>query len=759
MCWGKAKAEEPEESSDRDSIPTDAPIRSAKEDLLERGPMAKRIANILAAKNVGDGRVFALRGSWGDGKTSLKNVVIQNLKDRAPVLEFNPWRWGDSDAIAHALFNQIASALGGPYGSEEAKRAAAFRRYGRLLNDGANFLERLSGNTSLFANVVALVVALLAAAGLALPKLDTSAVSLVILLVLGVLWLVSAALRAFGKDHSQDALEDVRTNLVKQLKKIKQPIIVFVDDIDRLEPDQIRTLIRQIKANATLPNINFVLLFQPSIVEAALAPIAAGEGREYLEKIVQANFDLPPLNPDRVRHIFTTQLGAIVDAYATPENGFEERRWGNVLLGSILPFLRNLRDARRLLSSIAIHLEMHKGEHAFEVNLIDFIVLEALRVFEPSLHNRLAANRSLLLQRLRFSGDGMQDQDRQAITALVDTVSESRREMCRTLLRELFPQIDWAFGGSRYGADWIESWMTAKRVCTTHTFDTYFDLQAPSGSISESDFAGLIAASADDQAWPAYVQTVVDRDLRGALAMRLDQSVRQLPIDRPERWLALMLSNGEQLARDPFNDSHLASWRSAIWYLRRLPKSSDARAALLTALQQTQALSVAAYVISIDDEARKKPDPQHPPILDEDDFAAAKAAWVSIAESKSNDIARFLEEQDLVSLLYRWRDFASLDQPRAWVARAATDPHNVLSLLRAFVNVSSQQYLGEHVAMKVESFRKEYFDDFLPVSDVKEQLAKLDRTKLSNGQRKLVEMFENHAAKWAVGYSAVEDDD
>jgi hypothetical protein len=60
-------------------IPADTPIAGSTQDLLDRSPMARRIAQILATPSAPDGRVFAIRGAWGFGKSSLKNLVIEAL--------------------------------------------------------------------------------------------------------------------------------------------------------------------------------------------------------------------------------------------------------------------------------------------------------------------------------------------------------------------------------------------------------------------------------------------------------------------------------------------------------------------------------------------------------------------------------------------------------------------------------------------------------------------------------------------------------
>jgi hypothetical protein len=120
-------------------IGSEAPIRTKSEDRLRRADFADRIAGVLSELSLREGRVFAIRGGWGFGKSSLKYLVIERLEarsDGADWLEFNPWQWGDGNAIARALFGQIADRLGGEHSKEAIARAEALRRYGAILTGG-----------------------------------------------------------------------------------------------------------------------------------------------------------------------------------------------------------------------------------------------------------------------------------------------------------------------------------------------------------------------------------------------------------------------------------------------------------------------------------------------------------------------------------------------------------------------------------------------------------------------------------------------
>ncbi|MBV1690387.1 KAP family NTPase [Novosphingobium sp. G106] len=764
FSWFRRSQQANAEAHHVENVGADIPIRGAAEDLLSRTILATRIAQLLATPGAREGRVFAIRGGWGFGKTSLKNLVIEALNKASPkvsFLEFNPWQWGDADSIARALFGQMASRLGGAHAPDAKKRAKALRRYGGILVGGSGSLVKAGDDKGLssWLNSAALVCAAL---GIGFPSLPTKILAAVTLGAAGLAMAVGRLLNWIGTDLSNAPLDEVREDLEARLRKLEYPLVIFVDDIDRLEPDQIRLLFRQIKVNANLPNLLFVLLFQPSIVERALAPVAGEEGRQFLEKIVQAHFDLPPVTSEKMFQIFGMQLSTLIDGLTTSENGFEQRRWGNIVLGGIQPFIRNLRDVNRLLTSIDMHLPMHRGSHILEVNILDFLALETLRVFEADFHAFLAAHKPLLLQSERFRGDHREQSDREAITSLLAGVADANRGACEAMLKELFPPVEWALGGSHYGSgDWARTWMREKRVCTDRSFDRYFMLQLPDGAMSESEFAALTLAVADPKALTPIVADLRRRDLLTALATRFDESVNELPLDPFDNMLALIVVLGEEMGRtpglkDPFNTPFLSCWRAASWYLQRLKEPELRTAALLHVMEETGALAVPAVLISLDIDRRAKPENGDTgPAFDDEGLASLKQQWVTQMEARSAEWDTILENDQLVSHLYRWRDFSpvGIDAPRAWVQTVIVDDHKLARLLVRFLSIGSQQSWGDRVATKSESFRRDSLSDFFDLSDLENRLRRLKRADLDAEQRRVLELLDWHFDQWNAGKS------
>jgi len=716
-------------NSSVDEIGSESPIRTKSEDRLRRTDFASRIASVLSELSLREGRVFAIRGGWGFGKSSLKNLVTERLTDvggRSYWLDFNPWQWGDGNAISRALFSQIADQLGGQHSKAAVKRSEALRLYGSILTGASAPLKKASGSSQLITSILtnASVLFIASAIGFDLPTAAKVAAALAGLAV--ATSLIGRLLLHFGRDRSGEPLDKVRDALERRLRELSRPLIVFVDDIDRLEPEQIRVLLRQVKANANLPNIVFVLLFQPNIVERALDPVADGDGRAFLEKIVQTNFDLPAVSVSVVHKIFGEELSLLVGRYATKANGFSETRWGNAFVGCIQPRLRHIRDARRLLLSVAVHMPLHVSGDVFEVNIVDFLLLEALRVFEPDLHQALFQERTLVLQERRFRDDGQEDAQRAAAERLLNVVPVTRRSIARETIAELFPPLEWAFDGSNYGSDYRLHWLAEKRVCSPRFFPRYFELQTASGEMSERRFVEFLDATATEDALNAAIANLEAEGLLPSLVARFDESVDRLPVENATTLLPGMFSVAQKLVGvngDPFNSPWLSAWRAISWFLKRIPKNVRGTLAL-EAFRQTKALSVASILIHLSDPAAQKEDKakSFDPALDLDTVEAMKAVWLQLIRSRAVDKDVMIAEPDIIGQLYRWKNYAgSLTEPRNWMSRAIETDKGFARMATRMMSTGIGQTLGDRVGRTYHMFSRDVIEELIGIQEAKDR--------------------------------------
>jgi len=735
----------------------DLPIHSATEDLLNRGAFAHALAAVLYRHRGIDSLVVALRGDWGSGKTSIKNLVVEALTppNATPmkVVTFNPWQWGSDEAITRAFFREIAVALGDAEQSLPVRRRAhEFRRYAKML-------EQFSGSAKEAGTRVSGLVIWLGGFGLILAggviTLDLPAKWLAsALAVLAGLALVGSKLIAFVWRDREDSrpLDITRAVLEDRLRSLPRNILVIVDDIDRLEPEQIRTVIRHVKANANFPGLTYLLLYQREIVEKAFDGESPGEGRKYLEKIVQAAFDVPVVEDARIGSIVLAELEKIT-APVPKDPTFDQTRWGNTWHGGLKHLFRNLRDAKRFIGGAEVQFTLHRGSRVLETNLVDTVALEALRIFEPEVYAALGRSKALIT--------GTRDRretDKEKIKGLLACATKENERAAQYVTSQLFPVIAWAFGSAWHGPDWEERWASERRICSSRYFDRYFALRLPDGRISDSEFLDFVEASGDRGVVDVAFDSIQERGLLPELLERLDEAAvtGKLPMEHIDALLPALFDIAEPLPNQMGFGSQMpfiSCWRIASWYLKS-ERDQEARGQIfLRALGIAAGLAVAATLIGLDMDRRAKGDGEL--MLTDAHLDSAKFAWVEkLKTALSKDPETIIRGEHIVSFLYRWQEFEGLAGPRAWVASVVSDPRLLPIFLAAFVHEGQAHTLGDFVTHKMVSFR---LDALLPFVDLPAMLdavralpTDIDMTQRQACNR-FIEAANNHLAKPGPG--------
>lgn len=291
---------------------TDRAITGATEDRLNRKRFAYAIADAVASWRQRDSLVVGIYGRWGVGKTSIINMVRERLGEVTPppvVVDFSPWEWAGHQELAQAFFDEVAKALPANGEKPAADVAAKLRRYALALHAGAVLAESV-------APVVAAVSVLVVLSGLGISEVNDSvtrwggrgltafgAIGVILSQSKIVMSRLAELLMDFGH-RSKPSLSEAKRDLEVALKKLDAPIIVVVDDIDRLTPPDTVRMLQIIKANADLPGVVVLVACDQEAVATAVHAALGVDGRGYLEKAVQVGFDVP--SPD------ATELGQLL---------------------------------------------------------------------------------------------------------------------------------------------------------------------------------------------------------------------------------------------------------------------------------------------------------------------------------------------------------------------------------------------------------------------------------------------------------------
>lgn len=358
---------------------------------------------------------------------------------------------------------------------------------------------------------------------------------------------------------------------------------------------------------------------------------------------------------------------------------------------------------------------------------MDFLVLEALRVFESDLYLALLRERVLVLQ--EHGSNGRREVVEAAVQKLLESVPESRRALARETVKQLFPSIEWALGGPRYGDGVHTQFLAAKRVCSPRFFPRYFELQTALGEISERRFVEFLDASSAEASFTDSIAGIERDGLLLSLVARLDESVDRLPVENASVLLPGMFQIAQKLVRtygDPFSSPYVAAWRATSWFLERIPEHERGRQ-VINALRTTEALSVSGILIHLSDPADRDPNVEFKPALDLETVQAMKALWLELIRARATDVDALIQSPSLDHLLYRWKDYSgSIEEPRQWVLSVIQSDEGFAMLASAMMSVGTSHTVGDRVSKVHNIFNRDTVTDFIGLELAKSKCAAIN---------------------------------
>ncbi len=765
IAWPKDRSKEKSEKDSRHPFSTERAIESAQQDLLGRASFALAVADAIRGWPGDDSLVIALTGEWGSGKSSVKNMAVEALKNEAgntpQIVEFNPWQWAGQQKLHAAFFDELSIAIGRTAPEKGSQRKAAqWRHYGHALGVGSTLF---SGVHRLMSWLILLLVGLGVLSNL-IDSLWLGRVALILIAVIALtnvskwgskLSLQIAKLYETYSGATEKTLSELKNELKRDLKGLERLVLIVCDDIDRLDANQTKLLFQLIKANADFPNMVYLLAFQRDVIESHLSTDRI-LGRDYLEKIVQVIFNIPTIERSRLEHVLFSKLDEILESDQQITKRFDQAYWGNLYYGGLHHYFQTLRDVYRFLSTFAFQVSLLKGKHAFEVNPVDLIALEVLRVFEPSLYTEIYASKQLLTGQSRVAHED-REETRKAVQTLIDLAPEKNRDAAKQILMDLFPNLASVFDRLAHGAERYDEWYQDLRVCHKDVFDRYFLLAISNRDLSQSELDELISLSNERDKLVSKFEELRKRNLLDVAFDRLDIYKQKIPIENAVSFVSAIFDVGDTLRRDHVLrtelDPHTHAWRIVSWYLKQESNSERRADILLKAADQSDGLTILISLLFLEEEKRGKssPNPEGFLVPDKQLSQLKERCIAKIRNSAVSKDGKLAKNPQLSTLLYRWNAWGDSNEVRSWVAELIKNPDGLLNFLVSFTAMSTSQQFGSRVARIKWRINLTEIEKFVSVAELTNEVSKIDLSALTEEQKRAVDAFKRAKTRRDAG--------
>ena len=226
-------------------------------DLLGRNNIINQLYNIIINCNPKKTFTIGLQGNWGSGKTTIINNVIfllkkNNIQDKFVIVKFDPWSYDNEKAMLKGLIDEILNELNLNYRLENVEE------FSNSIIDLV-FYDR---------------------------KINFS---------------------SFFKKTTKNIENKIKIeNLVNTyLKSHNQKLFLIIDNMDRIDADKIKFLLKSISTIINFEQTIIVLLYDENLIEKELKKMFGTEEQKikYLDKIIQLKIDVPEINPDFLEKI------------------------------------------------------------------------------------------------------------------------------------------------------------------------------------------------------------------------------------------------------------------------------------------------------------------------------------------------------------------------------------------------------------------------------------------------------------------------
>lgn len=691
------------------TIRSDNPISKSSDDALGRYPQAQAFVSQVMALDAAQGLVVGVLGRWGSGKTSFINFARDGFGERtSAILDFNPWMFSGAEQLVDSFFIELSAQLRLKNDKRLAAIASALADYGEVFS-GLGWLP------------------------VAGPWIERS----------------RKFAKSLGKllEKRNEGVGERKHALERALRELDHPVVVVLDDIDRLATDEIRDIFKLVRLTASFPNVIYVLAFDRFRIEEALSEQGIS-GRDYLEKIIQVTVDLP-MPP---RKEIAKQLLKSIDEVLKEldhEGPFDNDLWPDILAEVVLPLVQTMRDVRRYVA--ALHGTLLSLNE--QIALQDVLALEAVRVFLPDVFDELTRAAGALTKTADLGYRSDSAAEKAQVEALVEHAGEYA-PVVSDLIRRVFPAAGRFVGGSSYGSDFVKSWLAGRRMATEDVLRLYLERVQGEDLQAFANAERLFAVLADRGVLESSIAEIDASEREPAIRM-LESFEQDFKPEHVVPGCVVLLNEWPRLperSRPMFDfGTRLAVGRVVYRLIRSLKDPSLIEAAVREGLPQIETLGAQFELIT---HVGYRENAGHK-LVTEEAADRLEQEWAERVQSAPTEA--LLNEPDVGRTLHWARDLKDKSGSKLEVD---ADPRITLQVLRSVRTYAQSQSLESRAVRRSLRLGWVVLESLYGSEEaIKQRIEAIDRSDLVDEDQETLELADRYLGGWRPPEFGDDDND
>lgn len=227
----------------------------------------------------------------------------------------------------------------------------------------------------------------------------------------------------------------------EEINEKKGALVIFIDDLDRCLPEKTVQTLEALKLFFDKSGCVFVLGADTNIVQKAVethyknAGITGESAKDYLEKVIQLRFDLPPILEDAMS-VYLRGVRKVDDAM--------QNRWQALIAAAEV----NPRRVKNVINDLNLqwYMAVNSGQ-AERVNRDDFICWQALMHAAPAAFTRQVMDFEDKMVRYNFIRDALKwqkgtQEEKDAVKGFFSAYEERDSKRLRNVLKQISFSVD-----------------------------------------------------------------------------------------------------------------------------------------------------------------------------------------------------------------------------------------------------------------------------------------------------------------------------